>query len=197
MAREAQVTRKTEETDISLYVNVDGSGRGHIDTGYPFFDHMLTLFCWHGFFDLTVKAQGDIQVDEHHLVEDVGICLGRAFSQALGDKRGIKRYGWSTIPMDDILVQCTVDISGRPLLVFNLEDDKELKNRIREFFKDFFRSFCTFSGVTLHLNVLYGGGYHHVLEGVFKSFGVSLDQATQVEGRRKNIPSTKGCIEEV
>ncbi|RLE12321.1 imidazoleglycerol-phosphate dehydratase HisB [Candidatus Aerophobetes bacterium] len=191
MTRQAEVTRKTEETQVKLYLNLDGTGKSVVDTGYPFLDHMLKIFSYHGFFDLQVKAHGDIKVDEHHLVEDVGICLGRAFSQALGDKRGIKRYGWSIVPMDDVLVQCAVDISGRPLLVFNM------KGEVKYSFKDFFRAFCTHSGFTIHLNVLYGEGYHHILEGVFKSFGVSLDQATSMDERRKDIPSTKGHIEEV
>lgn len=197
MQREAEVRRNTEETKVSLYLNLDGRGEAIIDTGYPFFDHMLKLFCWHGFFDLKIKAKGDIQIDQHHLVEDIGICLGRAFSQAIGDKKGIKRYGYSIIPMDEVLVQCAVDISGRPLLIFNIKCGEELANRIEEFFKDFFRSFCIFSGITFHLNVSYGKGYHHILEGIFKCFGITLDQATQMEKRRKDIPSTKGRIEEV
>lgn len=197
MAREAELRRKTKETRVNLYLNIDGSGRTTVDTGYPFLDHMLKLFCWHGFFDLKIKAQGDIQIDQHHLVEDTGISLGKAFSQALGDKKGIKRYGWSMTPMDDVLVISAVDISGRPLLIFNLKDGVKMENGIKEPFVDFFRAFCNFSGITLHLNVLYGDGYHHVLEGLFKALGISLDQATQVEKRRKGPPSTKGCIEEV
>ena len=121
MQREAEVRRNTEETEVSLYLNLDGRGEAVIDTGYPFFDHMLKLFCGHGFFDLKIKAKGDIQIDHHHLVEDIGICLGRAFSQAIRDKKGIKRYGYSIIPMDEVLVQGAVDISGRPLLIFNIK----------------------------------------------------------------------------
>jgi len=196
MPRQAEINRKTRETEVSLYLKLDGSGWSDINTGYPFFDHMLELFCWHGFFDLKVKACGDIQVDKHHLVEDVGICLGKAFSQAIKDKKGIKRYGFSIIPMDEVLVQCAVDISGRPLLVFNLRE-RELIDKIGESFKDFFRAFCTHSGITLHINVCYGEGYHHILEGIFKSLGISLDQATRREERRKGSPSTKGQIEEL
>jgi len=191
--REAKITRRTRETQVELYIGLDGKGKTVVDTGYPFLDHMLNVFSWHGFFDLRVKAQGDIEVDKHHLVEDVGICLGKAFSQALGDRSGIRRYGWSIIPMDDVLVQCSVDISGRPMLVFNVKGGDEVKYS----FRDFFRAFCNHSGFTLHLNVLYGEGLHHTLEGIFKSFGVSLDQATSLEERRKDIPSTKGYIEEV
>ncbi|MBE0478343.1 imidazoleglycerol-phosphate dehydratase HisB [Candidatus Aerophobetes bacterium] len=195
MLREAEVKRKTQETEVSLYLNLDGSGKSSIDTGYPFFDHMLRLFCWHGFFDLKIKAQGDIQVDEHHLVEDVGICLGKALSNAIRDKRGIKRYGWSLVPMDDVLVLCAVDISGRASINFDIKN--KVKDRIIDSFRDFFKAFCNFAGITLHVDVLYGGGYHHVLEGIFKSFGITLDQATQMEERRKDIPSSKGYIEEV
>lgn len=197
MLRQAEVIRKTKETEVNLYLNLDGSGKSEINTGYPFFDHMLQLFCLHGFFDLKIKAKGDIQVDEHHLVEDVGICLGRAFSRALEDKRGIKRYGCSTIPMDEVLAQCSVDISGRPFLVFNLRNSEQTKLKVEECFKDFFRAFCIHSGITLHINVYYGEGYHHTLEAVFKSFAISLDQATQKEERRDIPPSTKGYIEEV
>lgn len=196
MLRQAQINRETRETRVSLYLNLDGKGASDIDTGYPFFDHMLELFCWHGFFDLKVKAQGDIKVDKHHLVEDVGICLGRAFSQAIKDKRGIKRYGWSIIPMDEVLVQCTVDVSGRPLLVFR-PGEKRLREGAEEFFKDFFRAFSTHSGITLHINVFYGEGYHHILEGIFKALGISLDQATRKEERREGSPSSKGMIEEI
>ncbi|MCD6256947.1 imidazoleglycerol-phosphate dehydratase HisB [Candidatus Aerophobetes bacterium] len=197
MLRQAEITRKTRETEINLYLDLDGTGSSDISTGYPFFDHMLELFCLHGFFNLRIRAKGDIQVDEHHLVEDVGICLGKAFSQALKDKTGIKRYGFSAIPMDEVLAQCIVDISGRPVLVFNIKNNREIKAKIAESFKDFFRAFCVHSGVTLHINVYYGDGYHHTLEAIFKSFGVSLDQAIQREKRRENLPSTKGYIEEV
>lgn len=196
MSRQAQINRKTKETEVSLSLNLDGSGWSEINTGYPFFDHMLELFCWHAFFDLKVKATGDIQVDKHHLVEDVGICLGKAFSQAIKNKKGIRRYGFSTIPMDEVLVQCAVDISGRPLLVFNLREGR-LVDKTWEPFRDFFRAFCTHSGVTLHINVHYGEGYHHILEGIFKSLGISLDQATRREERREGSPSIKGQIEEV
>ncbi len=197
MIRQAEVRRKTEETEVNLYLNLDGDGKSTIDTGYPFFDHMLKLFSWHGFFDLRIKAQGDIHIGEHHLVEDIGICLGKAFSQAIKDKRGIKRYGASTVPMDEVLVSCIVDISGRPLLVFNLNCEKETKAKIEDPFKDFFRAFCAHSGVTLHINIHYGEGYHHILEGIFKAFGISLDRATQIEKRREGLPSTKGLIEEI
>jgi imidazoleglycerol-phosphate dehydratase len=196
MSRQAQINRKTKETEVSLSLNLDGSGWSEINTGYPFFDHMLELFCWHGFFDLKVKATGDIQVDKHHLVEDVGICLGKAFSQAIKNKKGIKRYGFSTIPMDEVLVQCAIDISGRPLLVFNLREGR-LVDKTWEPFRDFFRAFCTHSGVTLHINVYYGEGYHHILEGIFKSLGISLDEATGREERREGSPSIKGRVEEV
>jgi len=197
MRREAEVVRKTAETEVRLYLNLDGSGVSEIVTGYPFLDHMLTLFSHHGFFDLKVKAKGDIQVDVHHLVEDVGISLGRAFSQAAGDRRGIRRYGFAIVPMDEVLVRCAVDISGRGVFVFRLDCERELRNRIKESFGDFFRGFCSAGGVTLHLNVLYGEGYHHVVEALFKCFGLSLERAVKLEERRKTVPSTKGYIEEV
>ncbi len=194
--RQAQINRKTRETEVSVYLNIDGSGYSEINTGYPFFDHMLELFCWHGFFDLRIKAQGDIEVDKHHVVEDVGICLGKAFSRAIKDKKGIKRYGYSVVPMDEVLIQCAVDISGRPLLVFNREEEWVI-DKIGESFRDFFRGFCNHSGVTLHIIVYSGQGRHHILEGIFKSLALCLDQATSIEPRREGSPSTKGKIEEV
>lgn len=196
MSREAEVKRKTRETAVNLYLNLDGTGKSNVDTGYPFFNHMLELFCWHGFFDLNIEATGDINVDKHHLVEDVGICLGKALSQAVKDKSGIKRYGWSLIPMDDVLVLCAVDISGRASLNFDI-DKVQVKDKIIDPFKDFFKSFCNLAGITMHINVLYGEGYHHILEGMFKGLAVSLDRATKREERRKDIPSTKGYIEEI
>lgn len=186
--RVAEITRKTRETEVKLYLNLDGKGKSEVNTSYPFLNHMLSLFSLHGFFDLRVIAKGDIEVDYHHLVEDVGICLGEAMKKALGEKKGIKRYGYSFVPMDEVVVQVVIDISGRPLLVFNLPSQFELA-------KEFFRGFSSYGGVTLHINLEYGQGYHHIMEAVFKAFALSLDEATRIDERRKDIPSTKGRIE--
>lgn len=195
MKKEGKIKRKTKETKVEVFVNLDGRGHFKIDTGYPFLNHMLELFSWHGFFDLEILARGDIQVDYHHLVEDVGISLGKAFGKALKKKQGIRRYGNSFVPMDGVLVQCVVDISGRPLFV--LHTSKELKEEIFEVFKGFFRGFSYHSGITLHINFCYGQGYHHVLEAIFKAFALSLDEACTPEKRRKAVPSVKGSIDEV
>ncbi len=195
MKREAKVERKTKETKVEVSINLDGEGHFKIDTGYSFLDHMLELFSWYGFFDLEILARGDTQVDYHHLIEDVGISLGKACRKALGGKQGIKRYGNSFVPMDDVLVQCVVDISGRPFFV--LHGSEELKGEIFEMFKGFFRGFSSHCGITLHINLHWGQGYHHILEAIFKAFALSLDEACTVENRRRTIPSIKGSIDEV
>jgi len=186
--REAEITRKTQETEVKLYLNLDGKGKSEINTNYPFLNHMLSLFCTHGFFDMRIVARGDIEVDYHHLVEDVGICLGEAVKKALGEKRGIKRYGYSFVPMDEVMVQIAIDISGRPLLIFNLSSQFELA-------REFFRGFSSQAGITLHINLYYGEGFHHIMEATFKAFALSLDEATKIDKRREGIPSTKGRIE--
>lgn len=197
MSRQAKIKRKTRETEVIVHFDLDGEGQSDIDTGYPFFDHMLELFSWHGFFDLIVKARGDIQVDKHHLVEDVGICLGKAFLESIKDKKGIRRYGHSSVPMDEVLIRCAIDVSGRPTLVLNFKGSEEIRTRIEDPFRDFFKGFCVHSGTTVHINVEYGWGFHHIMEGIFKSFGITLDQATRIDPRREKTPSSKDLIEEI
>lgn len=191
------VKRVTRETQIRLSLRISGQGVSEIETTYPFFDHMLLLFSCHGFFDLEISAQADVKVGYHHLLEDMGICLGKAFREALGTKKGIRRYGSAFVPMDDVLTQCVIDISGRPFLIFKVPS-LLLGNQIdREGFEGFFRSFSSHSGITMHINVHYGTGVHHILESIFKAFALSLDEATLSEVRRKGVPSSKGRIDEV
>ena len=193
--RKARVERKTKETEVRIFLNLDGKGESKINTSYSFLDHMLSLFCYHGFFDLEIYAKGDTQIDYHHLVEDVGICLGKAVKNGLGEKKGIKRYGNCFVPMDDVLVQVALDISGRPRLVFNFSSEVDSRASDLELAKEFFQSFSSHSGITLHINRCYGGGVHHLMEAIFKAFGMGLDEATSWEHRRKGIPSTKETLE--
>ena len=195
-ARIATIARKTAETDISLTLAIDGSGRGKIDTGVPFFDHMLTLFAKHGLFDLDVKCVGDVAVDYHHTVEDVGIVLGEAFKQALGDKLGIRRYGFFLLPMDESLARVVVDIGGRPHLVYDAEAPTMF---VRDFnivlVKEFSRAFSNALGCNLHVKLEYGEEPHHVAEAIFKGLARALDVATQIDARTAGqLPSTKGKI---
>lgn len=194
--RNSAITRKTKETDIMLSVDLDGSGKSEIDTGVGFFDHMLTLFASHGMFDLTVKCKGDLEVDAHHTVEDVGICLGMAFAEAMGDKMGIKRYADKTIPMDEALVLAAVDISGRPHLSLDLEvPAKKVGNFDTELVGEFFISFVRNAKLTLHIRKLAGRNTHHIIEGAFKAFGRIMDEATLIDPRREGVfPSTKGVL---
>ncbi len=194
--RTSEIKRKTKETDIELSLNLDGSGKSEISTGVGFFDHMLTLFASHGMFDLTVKCVGDIEVDAHHTVEDVGICLGKAFAEALGDMKGIKRYADKTIAMDEALVLCAVDISGRPHLSLNLEvPAKKVGNFDTELVSEFFLAFVRNAKMTLHIRKLAGRNTHHIIEGCFKAFGRTLDEATMIDSRREGVlPSTKGVL---
>ncbi len=210
--RKSTVERKTKETEVKISLNLDGKGRSKINTSYPFLDHMLSLFCYHGFFDLEIRAKGDTEVDYHHLVEDIGICLGDAVKEALGEKKGIKRYGNCFLPMDEVLVQVVIDISGRPFLVFNPSPEiKKYSSKIKKYsssldrelfiskfnldlFKEFFRGFSSHSGITLHINLYYGGNFHHLMEAVFKAFGISLDEATGLDQRQRGVPSTKGRL---
>lgn len=195
MKRYSEVERLTKETKISTSFNVDGSGQNEISTGIPFFDHMLTLFAVHGFFDLTLKANGDIEVDYHHTVEDVGLVLGESLVNALGDRKGIQRYGYSVTPMDDALSTVSIDLSNRPFLVYNLpgvfDGQPEVYSNL---FKEFFRAFANKAGMNLHINVQYGENDHHVIESVFKAFARSLDQATKMDDRIKNVHSSKGIL---
>lgn len=194
--RAAEIKRTTKETDIELSVNIDGTGIADIDIGVGFFDHMLTLFAAHGMFDLKVKCNGDLRVDGHHSVEDIGICLGKAFSDALGDMKGIKRYADRIIPMDESLVLVAVDISGRPHLEFDLElPSTKVGDFDTELVEEFFLSFVRNSKITLHIKKLAGKNTHHIIEGCFKAFGRVMDDATAIDTRRADVlPSTKGVL---
>lgn len=195
MSRTATITRKTKETDIRIEWCLDGNGMAKIATGIPFFDHMLTLFTAHGFFNLTVDAVGDIDVDFHHTVEDVGLLLGDALNKALGDRKGIRRFGHAVTPMDETLCAVTVDLSNRPYLVFNVP----IEGRDGRFFdtilaKEFFKSFASRAGMNLHINLSYGENEHHMIEAIFKSTGRALDQAIQGDDRITGVRSTKGTL---
>jgi imidazoleglycerol-phosphate dehydratase len=194
--RIATVSRKTAETDIALTLALDGRGTAIIDTGVPFFDHMLTLFARHGLFDLDVKAKGDVDVDYHHTVEDVGLVLGQAFKEALGEKIGIKRYGFFVLPMDESLARVVIDVGGRPHLVYEASAPTMF---VRDFnivlVKEFCRAFSNALGANLHVHLLYGEEPHHVAEAIFKCLARALDVATQIEPRAADLlPSTKGKI---
>lgn len=196
MDRRSNVERKTKETDIKLRLDIDGKGAASIDTGIPFFDHMLTLMAAHGFMDIQLSAKGDTDVDYHHTVEDLGICIGMAIKQALGEMKGIKRYGQALVPMDESLASIALDISNRPFLAFNV-DLKDSRaglfdiNLLREFFK----ALVNYSGITLHVTLRQGSDAHHAAEAIFKAFGKSLDQATGIESRLGGeVLSTKGIL---
>ena len=193
--REAQVERKTAETSIRLSLELDGKGISNVDTGIGFFDHMLTLFAAHGLFDLTLDCDGDIEVDGHHSLEDIGIALGTAVRQAIGDKAGIHRYGTFYLPMDEALAFVSLDISGRPFLVY---DGGDLAPMIgdydTELTEEFLRAFAVHAGITLHVRVLYGRNSHHKIEGIFKALGHALRIAVEKDPRVEGIPSTKGVL---
>ncbi len=194
-SRSANIERHTAETQIRLDLTIDGSGESRVDTGIPFLDHMLTLFARHGLFDLDVKATGDLEVDLHHTVEDTGICLGQAIAQALGDKRGIRRYGFAYVPMDETLVRCVVDLSGRPFLEYRAPGGVEsIRNFSFQLVEEFFRGLSVHAAMNLHAEVLYGRDAHHMAEGLFKALAKSLDAATTLDPRVQGIPSTKGTI---
>jgi imidazoleglycerol-phosphate dehydratase len=191
--RQSKVIRKTKETNIEIELNLDGSGDTQIDTGIGFLDHMLTLFGFHGGFDLKVKCDGDINVDSHHTAEDIGILLGKAFLEAMGDKKGIERYGSILLPMDEALARIVLDISGRPYLVYNVEFTRDLIGTIAtEDFKEFFKGFANNSLITLHIELLYGENDHHKIEAVFKGFGRVLKSASKITS--EILPSTKGVL---
>jgi imidazoleglycerol-phosphate dehydratase len=198
--REATVNRKTTETQVEVYLNLDGSGKSRVKTTMPFLDHMLSLLAKHGCFDLTVRAKGDTEVDFHHTVEDIGIVMGQTLSRALGDKRQITRYGSFVVPMDETQARVDLDISGRPFLVYQVPLSKKMKIRSAsggfdpELIGEFLRALVSQCGITLHVNVPYGKDPHHILEAVFKAFGRALDQATRRDDRVKGIPSTKGRL---
>ena len=194
-ARRAEMERKTAETQISIKLNLDGEGKCDIATGIGFLDHMLTLLAKHSFMDLTVRAKGDLEVDSHHTVEDIGIVLGEALREALGDKAGIHRYGNCFIPMDETLAQACLDFSGRPFLVFGAEIPKiKLGNYDTEMTEEFFRAVAMHCGLTLHIRVLYGSNVHHIIEAIFKAFARAVAQAAAVDPRVKGVMSSKGVL---
>ena len=195
MARTADYVRKTKETDISLHLNLDGTGSSSIHTGIGFFDHMLDGFARHGLFDLKVNVAGDLAVDCHHTIEDTGIVLGNAIKAAVGDKKGIRRYGSCILPMDKTLVLCAVDLSGRPYLVFDGEFTTDRVGYMdTEMVKEFFYAISYTAGMNLHIRVLSGGNNHHMIEAMFKAFAKALDQATVIDPRITDILSTKGSL---
>lgn len=191
--RKSSVRRTTIETDINIELNLDGSGIAEIETGIGFLNHMLNLFAFHGGFDLNVKCTGDLQVDSHHTSEDIGIALGQAFKEALGDKKGIERYGFFLLPMDEVMARVVVDYSGRPFLVYNIDFKRnELGSMATEDFKEFFKGFVNNSLSTLHIEVLYGENDHHKIEAIFKGFGRALKASTKITS--DSLQSTKGVL---
>jgi len=195
MKRTAEVERITKETNIRISLKLDGRGLAEISSGIPFFDHMLTLLAVHGFFDLSVHAEGDLDVDFHHTVEDVGLVLGQAVAEALNERKGIRRYGHAVTPMDDALATVTVDLSNRPYLVFNVPDTAASGTALNSSLtKEFFRALGNRGGMNLHINVAYGDNEHHVIESIFKAFGRALDQASSFDGRITGVRSSKGSL---
>ena len=195
MKRIAEINRKTKETDIFLKLDLDGSGKHEISTQIPFFDHMLSLFAVHGFFDLNIAAKGDIEVDFHHTVEDIGLALGEAVDKALTERKGIKRYGHTVLPMDDALSSVTIDMSKRPFLVYNVSCATGQQGDFDILLaKEFFRAFANKGGMNLHINLLYGENMHHILESVFKATGIALDQAVAFDKRVSGVHSSKGVL---
>ncbi|RLB95590.1 MAG: imidazoleglycerol-phosphate dehydratase HisB [Deltaproteobacteria bacterium] len=193
--RSAVVTRKTRETDITAELTIEGKGKGAISTGIPFFDHMLTLMAAHGFFDLTLRARGDIETGYHHTVEDVGLVLGEAFDKALGERKGMRRYGTAIVPMDEALASVVIDFSGRPFLVYHVSFLSQFTGRFdAQLVKEFFKAFVDKSGTTLHVNLEYGENTHHIIEAIYKAFGQALDEATMLDTRIQKVRSTKGVL---
>ncbi|NLM75106.1 MAG: imidazoleglycerol-phosphate dehydratase HisB [Clostridiaceae bacterium] len=193
--RKAEITRKTSETDISLGLCLDGQGKSNIDTGIGFLDHMLTLFSAHGGFDLDVSCKGDLNVDAHHTVEDIGIVLGKAISEALGDRKSITRYGDSLIPMDEALALVSLDLSNRPYLHFEVPfTASKIGDMETELFEEFFRAVSVNAGMTLHIKLIHGKNNHHVIEAVFKAFGRALKKAAGIDTDIKGVMSTKGVL---
>jgi imidazoleglycerol-phosphate dehydratase len=195
MERTAEADRKTNETSIRIVLNLEGIGSNKISTGIPFFDHMMTLFSVHGFFDLSIDAKGDIDVDYHHTIEDVGLVLGDAFDRALGDRKGIKRFGHAVTPMDDALASVAVDLSKRPFLVYNIPVKANSDGHsFLPLTKEFLRAFSNRCGMNLHVNVFYGDNEHHINESIFKALGRALYQAVSLDDRVKSIRSSKGVL---
>ncbi len=193
--RISSVERKTAETDIQVSVNLDGEGQADIHSGVGFMDHMLTLFAKHSLIDLSVHADGDLQVDEHHTIEDIGICLGQALSEAIGDKRGIQRYGF-LLPMDEALAEVAIDLGGRAYLVWNVKFKREkIGDMPTELFEDFFQAVADNLKANVHINVKYGRNEHHIAEAIFKAFARSIKDAVSIDPKAKNaLPSTKGIL---
>ena len=195
MARTAQIERNTNETKIKLVLDLDGSGQADIHTGIGFFDHMLNGFARHGLFDLSVTVDGDLEVDTHHTVEDTGIVLGKAIKEAVGDKKGIVRYGSKILPMDESLILCALDLCGRPYLVYDLNLDREKVGELEtEMVREFFYAVSYGAEMNLHLKQLSGFNNHHIIEGAFKAFAKALDEATRFDGRITDVLSTKGTL---
>ncbi len=195
MRREMSVERQTRETDISVTLNLDGQGAGRIQSGVGFLDHMLSLFAVHGLFDLTIDAKGDLEVDAHHTVEDIGICLGDALDRCLGERAGIRRYGQFVVPMDEARAAVFIDLSRRPYLVLSLPPLNERVGRFEtELVPEFFRAFCEHGQLTLHIDVPCGNNTHHILEAVFKALGRALAEAVALDPRRAGVPSSKGVL---
>ncbi|MFN8643523.1 MAG: imidazoleglycerol-phosphate dehydratase HisB [Candidatus Binatia bacterium] len=194
-ARKARVARTTKETDIAVSVAVDGTGAASIDTGVPFLDHMLDAFSRHGFFDLNVRARGDLAVDQHHTVEDVGLAVGQAFKDALGGKTGIRRFGEAACPLDEALVRVTVDLGGRPFLVYNVDIKRARVGQFdTELVHDFLLALVNQLGMNLHVDMVRGRNAHHIIEATFKAFARAMDDATQVDPRVRGVLSTKGSL---
>lgn len=194
-ARRATIERNTTESRIRIGLSLDGTGKRRISTSIPFLDHMLDLLAKHGFFDLTIKATGDTHIDDHHTVEDIGIVLGAALKKALGKKEGIRRFGTAWVPLDETLAQVTVDLSGRPYLVYNVKlPHRRIKGLDLYLFEDFFQALTTHAAMNLHINVAYGRNPHHIMESIFKALAKALDQAVAVDVRVKGVLSTKGRL---
>ena len=195
MDRTAEIIRNTKETRIHLTLDLDGSGAARIQTGIGFFDHMLESFARHGFFDLSLEAEGDLNVDSHHTIEDVGIVLGTAIKEALGEKRGIVRYGTAILPMDESLILCSLDLCGRPYLAYDLNLDREFVGDLEtEMIKEFFYAVSYSAAMNLHLKQMAGSNNHHIIEGAFKAFSKALDQAVSLDNRIQDVLSTKGSL---
>ncbi len=194
--RKSRLTRKTKETDIKIDLNLNGTGKYSIDSSIPFLDHMLALMCKHGLIDMKLNARGDIDIDFHHTVEDIGIVLGKAFKQALGDMKGISRYGQASIPMDETIAMVSLDICARPYLVYKVDFPRrsKLKDFDPDLIEDFLQAFTGNAGITLHISVPYGRNTHHIIEAVFKALGRALRQAVAIDPGVKGIPSTKGKL---
>ena len=194
-SRYASFERTTSETSVRVEFGLEGTGSGNINTTIPFVDHMLNLLAKHGLFDLTVEAKGDTEIDHHHTVEDIGIVLGTALKDALGDKTKIRRFGWATVPLDETLAEVVVDLSGRPFLVYNVEfPHRQVKDFDLGLFEDFFQALVSQGGMNLHINLQYGRNPHHIMEAVFKAFAKALDQATLIDERVTGVLSTKGSL---